>query len=222
MAPDWAEALAPVDERIAAMGQFLRAELAAGRATCRPVTTILRAFQRPLADVRVLVVGQDPYPTPGPPDRAVASRSRTTCGRCRASLRNIYTELRADLGLEPPAARRPHGLGRPGRDAAQPGADRAARRARLAPRRGLGGGHRSARSTALAAPRRPVRRDPVGPRRRSRSRPMLGPIPWVESAHPSPLSAHRGFFGSRPVQPGQPAARRAGRRTASTGAARWK
>jgi uracil-DNA glycosylase len=29
-------------------------------------------------------------------------------------------------------------------------------------------------------------------------KPMLGPIPWVESAHPSPLSASRGFFGSRP------------------------
>ena len=27
---------------------------------------------------------------------------------------------------------------------------------------------------------------------------QLGPIPWVESAHPSPLSASRGFFGSRP------------------------
>ena len=27
---------------------------------------------------------------------------------------------------------------------------------------------------------------------------MLGQVPWVESAHPSPLSANRGFFGSRP------------------------
>ncbi|MGL5825793.1 MAG: uracil-DNA glycosylase, partial [Nocardioides sp.] len=26
----------------------------------------------------------------------------------------------------------------------------------------------------------------------------LGPIPWLKSAHPSPLSASRGFFGSRP------------------------
>jgi uracil-DNA glycosylase len=29
-------------------------------------------------------------------------------------------------------------------------------------------------------------------------KPMLGDIPWVESVHPSPLSAARGFFGSRP------------------------
>jgi len=29
-------------------------------------------------------------------------------------------------------------------------------------------------------------------------KPELMPIPWVESVHPSPLSAHRGFFGSKP------------------------
>ncbi len=29
-------------------------------------------------------------------------------------------------------------------------------------------------------------------------KPLLSPVPWVESAHPSPLSARRGFFGSRP------------------------
>ena len=67
VAPDWAEALAPVDDRIAAMGRFLREELAAGRAYLPAGDHVLRAFQRPLADVRVLVVGQDPYPTPGHP-----------------------------------------------------------------------------------------------------------------------------------------------------------
>ena len=70
VAPDWAEALAPVDERIAAMGQFLRAEIAAGRPYLPAGDNVFRAFQRPLADVRVLIVGQDPYPTPGSPDRA--------------------------------------------------------------------------------------------------------------------------------------------------------
>ena len=92
MAPDWAAALAPVDERIAAMGQFLRAELAAGRGYLPAGDHIFRAFQRPLADVRVLIVGQDPYPTPGHP-----------IGLCFAvdadvrpiprSLANIYKEL---------------------------------------------------------------------------------------------------------------------------------
>jgi len=84
MAPDWAEALAPVDERIAAMGQFLRAEIAAGRAYLPAGDTIFRAFRRPLADVRVLVVGQDPYPTPGTRSGS-ASPSMRTSGRSRAA-----------------------------------------------------------------------------------------------------------------------------------------
>ena len=67
MAPDWAEALAPVDDRISAMGQFLRAELAAGRSYLPAGDDVFKAFRRPLADVRVLIVGQDPYPTPGHP-----------------------------------------------------------------------------------------------------------------------------------------------------------
>ena len=67
LAPDWAGALAPVEDRIETMGRFLRDELAAGRGYLPAGEMILRAFQRPLADVRVLVVGQDPYPTPGHP-----------------------------------------------------------------------------------------------------------------------------------------------------------
>ena len=62
VAPDWAEALAPVDDRIAAMGEFLRNELRAGRSYLPHGDQVFRAFSRPLADVRVLVVGQDPYP----------------------------------------------------------------------------------------------------------------------------------------------------------------
>ena len=97
VAPDWAEALAPVDDQIAAMGAFLRDELAAGRPYLPAGDRILRAFQRPLADVRVLIVGQDPYPTPGHPiglSFAVAPDVRPLPRR----LRNIYSELRDDLG----------------------------------------------------------------------------------------------------------------------------
>ena len=102
VAPDWAEALAPVDERIAAMGQFLRAEIAAGRPYLPAGDRIFRAFQRPLADVRVLIVGQDPYPNPGHPiglSFAVDAHVRPLPG----SLRNIYQELGTDLGLRMPA-----------------------------------------------------------------------------------------------------------------------
>ncbi|MDR1238024.1 MAG: uracil-DNA glycosylase, partial [Propionibacteriaceae bacterium] len=65
LAPDWAAALAPVQANITAMGDFLREELAAGRGYLPAGKNVLRAFTRPLADVRVLIVGQDPYPTPG-------------------------------------------------------------------------------------------------------------------------------------------------------------
>lgn len=65
LAPDWAQALAPVAPVIAQLGDFLRAEVAAGRRYLPAGAHVLRAFTRPMADVRVLVVGQDPYPTPG-------------------------------------------------------------------------------------------------------------------------------------------------------------
>ena len=71
VAPDWAEALAPVDEQIAAMGEFLRAEIAAGRSYLPHGDQVLRAFSRPLADVRVLVVGPGPLPDARAPGRAV-------------------------------------------------------------------------------------------------------------------------------------------------------
>ena len=68
--PGWAEALEPVAGRIAAMGEFLRAEVAAGRRYLPAGENVLRAFKQPFADVRVLIVGQDPYPTPGHRGRA--------------------------------------------------------------------------------------------------------------------------------------------------------
>lgn len=61
----WAKALEPVAGRIAAMGDFLRGEIAAGRTYLPAGPNVLRAFQQPFDDVRVLIVGQDPYPTPG-------------------------------------------------------------------------------------------------------------------------------------------------------------
>src|SRR6202021_3866869 len=63
--PGWADALEPVAGRIAAMGDFLRAEVAAGRRYLPAGENVLRAFKQPFAEVRVLIVGQDPYPTPG-------------------------------------------------------------------------------------------------------------------------------------------------------------
>ncbi|MFN8193193.1 MAG: uracil-DNA glycosylase [Nocardioidaceae bacterium] len=195
VAPDWAAALAPVDDRIAAMGRFLREELAAGRPYLPAGDRILRAFQRPLADVRVLIVGQDPYPTPGHPiglSFAVAPDVRPLPG----SLRNIYQELRTDLGVEPPA----HGDLTAWTERGVMLLNRV-----LTVRPGESASHRGrgweevteCAITALASRGGPMAAILWG-RDAMSLKPVLGPIPWVESAHPSPLSAARGFFGSRP------------------------
>jgi uracil-DNA glycosylase len=101
MAPDWAEALAPVDERIAAMGAFLREEVAAGRGYQPNGESVFRAFERPLAEVRVLIVGQDPYPNPEHPI-GLSFAVRRDVWPLPPSLVNIYTELRDDLDIMPP------------------------------------------------------------------------------------------------------------------------
>src|SRR5262247_3632906 len=102
MDPGWAAALEPVADRIAAMGEFLRAEVAAGRRYLPAGENVLRAFTQPFAGVRVLIVGQDPYPTPGHAvglSFSVAPDVRPLPG----SLVNIFTELRDDLGIPTPS-----------------------------------------------------------------------------------------------------------------------
>ncbi len=84
--PGWAEALAPVEDDVHRMGDWLRAEVAAGRHYLPAGDHVLRAFADPFDAVRVLVIGQDPYPTPGTRS-ACPSRSTRTCGRCRAASR---------------------------------------------------------------------------------------------------------------------------------------
>ncbi|WP_426246058.1 uracil-DNA glycosylase [Nocardioides sp. LHG3406-4] len=195
VAPDWAEALAPVEDRITAMGRFLREELAAGRPYLPAGDDILKAFARPLADVRVLVVGQDPYPTPGHPiglSFAVAPDVRPV----PRSLANIYAELRTDLGIDPPA----HGDLTGWSDQGVMLLNRV-----LTVRPGEAASHRGrgweqvteCAITALARRGGPCVAILWG-RDAQSLKPMLGPIPWVESAHPSPLSASRGFLGSKP------------------------
>ena len=193
--PGWAEALEPVAPQIAAMGDFLRAEVAAGRGYLPSGDSVLRAFTRPLADVRVLVVGQDPYPTPGHPiglsfavDRGVRPLPR--------SLANIYRELHDDLGIEPPE----HGDLGAWADNGVMLLNRV-----LTVRPGEAASHRGKGWEAVtdAAIRALVARDEplvaiLWGRDAQSLTPLLGATPVVASAHPSPLSASRGFFGSRP------------------------
>lgn len=191
----WAEALAPVAADIAAIGERLRAEVVAGRRYLPAGDRVLRAFQRPLSEVRVLIVGQDPYPTPGHPiglsfavDRSVRTLPR--------SLSNIYQELHTDLGI-PPA---PHGDLSGWSDQ---GVMLLNRVLTVAP--GASGSHRGWgwEKVTEHAIRTLVARDQplvaiLWGRDAANLRPMLAQTPIVESPHPSPLSASRGFFGSRP------------------------
>jgi uracil-DNA glycosylase len=195
VAPDWAAALAPVDERIAAMGVYLREEIAAGRGYLPAGDRVMRAFQRPLADVRVLIVGQDPYPTPGHPVGLSFSVARDVRPIPR-SLTNIYQELSTDVGV-PPAA---HGDLTAWADQGVMLLNRV-----LTVRPGESASHRGRgweEVTECAITALVLRGGPLAAilwgRDAQSLKPMLGRVPWVESAHPSPLSASRGFFGSRP------------------------
>lgn len=195
MASDWAEALAPVEEQITAMGQFLRSELAAGHRYLPAGDAILRAFAEPMADVKVLITGQDPYPTPGHP-MGLSFSVQPDVRPIPRSLQNIYTELHSDLAI-PPAA---HGDLRAWSAQGVLLLNRV-----LTVRPGASGSHRGKgweavteqAIRALVARDRPLVAILWGRDAQSLA-PMLGSTPRIKSAHPSPLSASKGFFGSRP------------------------
>lgn len=193
--PGWAQALAPAQPLITELGERLRAEQAAGRGYLPAGANVLRAFQRPLDDVRVLITGQDPYPTPGHPiglSFAVDAHVRPL----PRSLGNIYKERHTDLGI-PPA---PHGDLTAWSDQGVMLLNRV-----LTVRPGTPASHRGwgwEAITELAIRTLVERERPLvailwGADARG-LRPLLGATPVIESAHPSPLSASRGFFGSRP------------------------
>jgi uracil-DNA glycosylase len=193
--PGWAQALEPVAGQVALMGEFLRAEVAAGRRYLPAGENILRAFTQPFADVRVLIVGQDPYPTPGHPIGLSFAVERHVRPIPR-SLQNIYRELRSDLGVAVPehgdlTSWTRHGVLLLNRClTVAPGAS--------ASHRGRGWEAVTDQAIrALVARDRPMVAILWG-RDAQTLRPMLGSVPVIESAHPSPMSADRGFFGSKP------------------------
>lgn len=192
--PGWARALSPVEGEIRALGQMLRDETAHGRKYLPDPQNILRAFTYPFEGVRVLIVGQDPYPTVG--NAVGLAFSVGPRGAIPASLRNIYRELQEDLDCPAPTtgdltAWATQGVCllnrvltvQPGKPASHQNrgwekvTDQAIR--------------------ALASRGLPLVAILWGRQART-LKPLLGDTAVVESTHPSPLSAHRGFFGSRP------------------------
>ncbi|GAA4176196.1 uracil-DNA glycosylase [Gryllotalpicola koreensis] len=191
----WAAALEPVAPQIAAMGDWLRAENAVGRGYLPAGPNVLRAFSYPLAEVKVLIVGQDPYPTPGHPIGLSFAVERHVRPVPR-SLQNIYRELHEDLGVAVPdhgdlTAWAEHGVMLLNRVlTVRPGAP--------ASHRGKGWEVVTEHAIrALVARGGPLVAILWG-RDAGTLRPLLGQTPIIASAHPSPLSASSGFFGSRP------------------------
>ncbi|MCZ4585801.1 uracil-DNA glycosylase [Rhodococcus opacus] len=191
----WADALEPVSGRIAEMGEFLRAEIADGREYLPTGENVLRAFTHPFSEVKVLVVGQDPYPTPGHAvglSFSVASDVRPV----PRSLGNIFTEYSKDLGYETPTTGDLTPWSRQGVLllnrvlTVQPGLPASHRK------KGWEAVTEQAIRALVARPEPLVAI--LWGRDASTLKPMLGDVPTIESAHPSPLSASRGFFGSRP------------------------
>lgn len=195
IAPDWARALAPVEPQIRAMGDFLRAETDAGRGYLPAGDDVLRAFTRPMAEVRVLIVGQDPYPTPGHA-MGLSFSVQSHVRPLPRSLVNIFKELVDDLGVPQPATGdlstwADHGVLLLNRAlTVQPGTP--------ASHRGKGWEQVTDQAIqGLVARDQPLVAILWG-RDAQSLQPALGRTPCVMSPHPSPLSAARGFFGSRP------------------------
>ena len=191
----WADALAPVEDQIAQVGVFLREQIAEGKRYLPAGDQVLRAFKQPFADVRVLIVGQDPYPTPG--DAVGLSFSvDPDVRRLPPSLLNIFREYADDLGYP-----------RPSSGDLTPWTERGVLLLNrvLTVEPGKPGSHRGKgwEEVTEQAIRALAKRDtPMvailwGSDARKLA-PLLGSIPRIESVHPSPMSAQSGFFGTRP------------------------
>lgn len=193
----WYPVLVPVAEQLHQLMHQLQARRDAGERIEPPPEQVLRVFRMPLSAVKVLVVGQDPYPTPGhavglsfalAPDVRPIARSLT----------NIFIERQDDLGIPPAAS-----------------GDLSAWEAQgvfllnriLTVSAHAAGSHRKlgweaiteAVVQALATRSTPLAVILWGAQARSLAPMFTAPNTLViESAHPSPLSARRGFFGSKP------------------------
>jgi uracil-DNA glycosylase len=191
----WADALAPVEDQIARMGEFLREQVAAGKRYLPSGDNVLRAFKQPFADVRVLIVGQDPYPTPGHPV-GLSFSVDPSVKRLPGSLVNIFREYSDDLGYPKPSNGdltpwTEHGVLLLNRvltvEPGKPGSHR-------------GKGWEAVTEQAIVAL---AKRDApmvaiLWGNDARKAAPLLGNVPRIESPHPSPMVTTPGFFGSRP------------------------
>ncbi len=201
----WRAALEPVlaSPRSRALGGFLKAEEAAGKAVYPPRGTRLAALElTPLDRVKVVILGQDPYH--GPEQAHGLAFSVQDGVRVPPSLANIFKELESDLGLPRPATGNLSSWARQGVLLLNNA---------LTVAQGQPGSHQrqgweeitDAVVAAVAAKTEPCVFMLWGShaRKKAASVPGLGPDLGPGSSHliltaphPSPLSAHTGWFGS--------------------------
>ena len=195
VAADWAQALAPVETELVSLARKLQKRRSDGEQILPAPENILRAFSRPLAAARVLIMGQDPYPTPGH-SMGLSFATNPAVRPLPRSLKNIYTELESDVGMTPPI----HGDLSTWADQGVVLLNRV-----LTVGAGEAGSHRSlgwekitdAAISALVNRKKPLVAILWGKDAQTLSG-ALGDTPIIATAHPSPLSARRGFFGSKP------------------------
>lgn len=191
----WRPALTPLTEQLASIATFIDSERTAGFDVLPRADHVLRALTLPIDQVKVLIVGQDPYPTPGHACGLSFSVNRDVRPLPR-SLTNIYRELSDDLGIVPPE----HGDLSGWSDQGVLLLNRC-----LTVRAHNPGSHRNqgweiitgAILEHLAARNQPLVAILWGRDAQDSARHLPG-VSIISSAHPSPLSARRGFFGSRP------------------------
>jgi uracil-DNA glycosylase len=193
--PSWLPVFEDLSTEIAHVSDFLELEMAAGRQWLPEPAQVMRAFNQPLDHVKVVILGQDPYPTPGHSvGLAFCVAPEVALPR---SLVNIFRELQSDLGVDSPAS-----------GDLTPWAKQGVLllNSVLTVGSGASGSHRGKgwepiTSAVIAALINRPEGSPVA-------------ILWgkdaqsygsdfdsrfvISSPHPSPLSARRGFFGSKP------------------------
>ena len=200
MDPGWAEALEPVEPKIREMGAFLRAEVAAGRTYLPSGDLVLRAFQQPFTGIRVLIVGQDPYPTPGNPvGLSFSVPPKPDPGEPDQHLQGVLRGPRLPAAVE----RGPEPVDRARHHAAEPGADRSA-----------GPRPRTAARAGRPSPTRPSPPWPAGARRWSRSCGAATRAAWSRcwpattrspgSSPPTPARTPRTAASSAPARSAAP------------------
>lgn len=191
---DWAELLGEGIDAVTSIGHVLSGRVGQERIVPAP-EQVFRALQVPPSQVRVLLVGQDPYPTPEHAMGWSFSVPRAVTA-LPPSARNIRTELRSDVGIELPGHFElghwvDQGVLLLNRHfttaAGQPGAHH-----------GIGWQAVTDRIIEALTAHQQRFVAIIWGKQAAEVIPFLGDVPRVESAHPSPLSAHRGFFGSRP------------------------